>query len=73
MEFTGHFQPDSPTSGGQTTDLIPTTGGMLKFKSVVGNQSVEYVALLDDVGTSIVGGYLSRYPDDLGHFWLSRF
>jgi hypothetical protein len=73
MDFTGHFQPDSPTSGGQTTDPIPTTGGMLKFKSVVGNQSIEYVALLDDVGTSIVGGYVSRDPDDLGHFWLRRF
>jgi hypothetical protein len=39
----------------------------------VGNQSIEYVALLDDVGTSIVGGYVSRDPDDLGHFWLRRF
>ncbi len=47
MDFMGHFQPKSPTSGGQTTNAIPTGGGMLKFKSVVGDQVVEYAALVD--------------------------
>ena len=73
MEFRGHFQPESPASGGQTTNAIPTGSGMLKFKSVVGNQVVEYAALLDYGGTHIVGGYLSQNPDDRGNFWLSRF
>ena len=73
MEFTGHLQPESPTSGGQTNNAIPAGGGMLKFKGVVGNQVVEYAALLDDGGTNIVGGYLSRNPDDRGNFWLNRF
>jgi hypothetical protein len=73
MDFMGHFRPESPTSGGQTTNSIPTEGGMLKLKSVVGNQVLEYAALLDDGGTNIVGGHLSRNPDDRGHFWLSRF
>ena len=61
MEFRGHFQPESPASGGQTTNAIPTEGGMLKFKSVVGNQVVEYAALLDHGGTHIVGAlYLTK-------------
>lgn len=73
MDFTGHFQPDSTTSGGQTTNPIPSGGGMLKFKGVVGDQVVEYAALLDDGGTNLVGCYLSRNPDDRGHFWLRRY
>jgi hypothetical protein len=73
MDFVGRFQPESPTTGGQTTNAIPTGGGMLKFKGVVGNQVVEYAALMDDGGRTIVGGYLSRDPDDIGHFWLSLF
>jgi hypothetical protein len=73
MDFMGHFRPDSPTSGGQTNNSIPSGGGMLKFKSVMGNQVVEYAALLDERVTNIVGGYLSRDPDDSGHFWLTHF
>ena len=46
---------------------------MLKLKSVVGNQFVKYAALLDEGGTDIVGGYLSRDPDDRGHFRLRRY
>jgi hypothetical protein len=56
MDFLGHFRPESPTSRGQTTSAIPSGGGMLKFKGVVGNQVVEYVALIDDDGRNIVGG-----------------
>jgi hypothetical protein len=73
MDFMGHFRPDSPSSGGQTTNSIPSGGGMLKFKSVVGNQVVEYAALIDDHATNIVGGYLSQGPDDRGHFWLTHY
>ena len=73
MDFIGHFRPESPTSGGQTTNSLPLGGGMLKFKSVVGNQVVEYAALIDERGTNIVGGYLSRNPEDIGNFSLNRF
>ncbi len=73
MDFMGHFRPESPVSGGQTSNAIPSGGGMLKFKSVVGNQVVEYAALVDEHATNIVGGYLSRDPDDRGHFWLRHF
>jgi hypothetical protein len=73
MDFIGHFRPDSPASGGQTTNAIPSGGGMLKFKGVVGKQVVEYAALLDDSRTLIVGSYLSREPDDYGHFWLRLY
>jgi hypothetical protein len=73
IDFMGHFRPESPTSGGRTTKPIPTGGGMLKFKGVVGNQFVEYAALIDELGTNIVGGYPSRDPDDSGHFWLRHY
>ena len=73
MDFMGHFRPESPTAGGHTTSAIPTGGGILTIKSVVGNQVVEYAALLDERGANIVGGYLSRNPDDSGHLWLKRF
>ena len=73
MDFMGHFRPESPTSGAQTTNAIPSGGGMLEFKSVVGNQVVEYASLIDERGSNIVGGYLSRNPDDNGTFSLSHF
>ena len=47
-------------------------GGMLKFKGIVGNQVVEYAALLDDTRTVIIGSFLSRWPDDYGHFCLNQ-
>ena len=68
MDFTGHFRPESPTSGGQTTNSIPSGGGKLKFKSVVGNQVVEYAALIDERVTSVVGGYLSQTPTTAATF-----
>jgi hypothetical protein len=70
MDFTGHFEPGSPSSGGQTTNAIPSGGGIMKFKGKAGNQVVEYAALLDDARSVLVGSYLSRGPDDYGHFWL---
>jgi hypothetical protein len=73
MDFAGQFRPESPASGGRTTSAIPSGGRMLMFKGIVGNQVVEYAALVDDVGRNIVGGYLSQDPDDRGNFWLSRF
>jgi hypothetical protein len=73
MDFTGHFRPESPASGGQTTNAIPSGGGILKFKGIVGNQVVEYAALFDDSRTVIFGSYLSRSPDDYGHFQLSLY
>ena len=70
MDFSGLFTPDSPVSNGQSTNRIPG-GGMLKFKGVAGDQTVEYTALIDKSGTDIVGGYLSTAPDDYGWFEIS--
>jgi hypothetical protein len=72
MDFAGRYSPASPSSGGKSTNAIPG-GGMLKFKGVVGNQSVEYAALVDESRTRIVGGYLSRDPDDYGHFFIKYY
>jgi hypothetical protein len=72
MDFMGHFHPGSPASGGQTTNSIPA-GGYLKFKGVAGRQEVDYTALLDDSRSIIIGSYLSRWPDDYGHFEIDRY
>ena len=68
----GPFPPGSPASGGQTTNAIPA-GGFLKFKGVAGRQEVDYAALLDDSRSIIIGSYLSRWPDDYGHFEIDRY
>jgi hypothetical protein len=68
MDFTGHFDPDAPGSAGQSTNTIPSGGGKLKFKGVIGNQVVEYVALINASRSQIVGGYLSQLPNDYGCF-----
>lgn len=73
MDFMGHFRPESPASGGQTTKAIPSGGGLLKFKGVAGNQEVDYAALLDDARTVIIGSYLSRWPDDYGQFLITYY
>jgi hypothetical protein len=73
MDFTGHFSPDTPMSTGQSANEIPGVGGKLKFKGVIGNQVVEYVALLDPTRTRIVGGYLSSSPYDYGHFSIHYY
>lgn len=73
MDFTGHFSPDAPASTGQSSNRIPGGGGKLKFKGTAGNQVVEYVALIDPSHTRIVGGYLSRAPDDYGFFAIRYY
>ena len=72
MDFLGHFRPGSPSSGGRTSNTIPA-GGFLKFKGVAGRQEVEYAALLDDSRSTIIGSYLSRWPEDSGHFEIDRY
>jgi hypothetical protein len=72
MDFQGLFNPDSPTSGGRSTNTIPGGGGKLKFKGAVGNQVVEYVAIIDESRTRIVGGYLSSSPYDSGYFHITN-
>jgi len=71
MEFTGHFNPDAPVSAGKSTNEIPG-GGKLKFKGIVGNQVVDYAALIDEKRRVVTGGYLSRSPGDYGSFWVER-
>jgi hypothetical protein len=73
MDFTGHFSPDAPASSGQSTNAIPGGGGKLKFTGTAGNQVVEYVAMIDPSRTRIVGGYLSRTPDDYGFFAIRHY
>ena len=71
MDFQGHFSPESPISAGRTGNAIPGGGGKLKFKGTVGKQVVEYVAILDNSRTRIVGGYLSDSPPDFGYFHIT--
>jgi hypothetical protein len=68
MDFAGNFSPDTPDTGGKSTNTIPGGGGKLKFKGVAGNQVVEYAALIDPSRTRMVGGYLSQRPYDYGYF-----
>jgi hypothetical protein len=67
MDFTGNLSTDSSTSGGQTSKPIP---GKLSFKGKIGDQTVDYVAIVNENRTRIVGGYLSRQPNDYGVFWI---
>jgi hypothetical protein len=73
MDFTGRFTPDAPTSAGQNQNVIPGSGGKLKFEGVVDDQRVEYTALLNKSRTKIVGGYLSSGPYDYGFFVVSYY
>ena len=73
MDFTGHFSPDAPASGGKSAPTAPEGGGKLKFKGVAGNQVVEYVALINSSRTRVVGGYLSRSPNDYGVFAIRYY
>ena len=74
MDFKGRFTPDNPSSSGQNSNEIPGAGGgMLKFKGVAGNQVVEYAALINPRQTRIVGGYLSKSPDDYGSFSIRYY
>ena len=72
MDFQGLFSPDSPASAGHSTNPIPGGGGKLKFKGTVGNQVVEYVAIMDESRTRIVGGYFSTSPYDSGYFHITK-
>jgi hypothetical protein len=72
MDFAGRYSPASPSPAGRSTNAIPA-GGILKLKGVAGHQSVEYAALVDESRTRIVGGYLSRDPDDYGHFFIKYY
>ena len=71
MDFSARFSPNSPAAAGRTENAIPTGGGFLKFKAIMGNQVVEYSALVDGSQRSIAGGYLSASPNDLGTFHIS--
>jgi hypothetical protein len=72
MDLSGRYSPGASTSAGQSTNPIPS-GGLLKFKGIAGRQVVEYSALVDESRTRIVGGYLSREPDDYGYFFIRYY
>ena len=85
MDFAGNFNPDEAASSGQSSNPIPNgggggsgslsfkKGGKLSFRGVVGDQVVEYVAVVDSTRTRIVGGYLSRSPRDYGFFSIRYY
>jgi hypothetical protein len=74
MDFVGHFSPDNPASTGQSTNRIPGGGGgKLKFKAKIGDQVVDYVAIIQDSHSRIAGSYLSQAPHDYGFFWISYY
>jgi len=67
MDFTGRLSTGSSSAGGQTEAPIP---GKLSFKGMIGNQTIDYVAIVDDGRQRIAGSYLSRNPNDHGLFSL---
>lgn len=77
MDFHGRFSPEAASTAGETDNRIPGYkdgfGGKLSFKATAGNQTVEYTALRDDAGTRIIGAYLSRSPNDYGHFRVESY
>jgi hypothetical protein len=75
MDFTGYFRPDASSSSGKTTVVSPKKEekvGELKFKGRAGDQTVDYVALVNKERDLVVGGYLSLSPDDYGSFSISH-
>lgn len=78
MDFQGRFDPDQKSSSGGSTNEIPGNGsggkgGKFTFKAVAGNQTVEYVAILDDHRSAINGGFVSQSPSDHGRFWIRYY
>lgn len=69
MDFTGRLSTGSSSTGGQTEAPIP---GKLSFKGMIGKQTIDYVAIVNDGRQRIVGSYLSRDPGDHGLFSLRR-
>lgn len=72
MQFVGNFSPDTSTSSGATQNEISGSRGKLKFKAVADNQVVDYVAMMDDSGTRIIGSYVSQSPSDIGFFFIQE-
>lgn len=73
MDFRGRFDPATHSSDGNTTNRIDNGdkgGGKFTFKATVGNQTVDYVAIMNDRRTAIDGGFVSDRPADHGVFWI---
>ncbi len=45
----------------------------MKFKAVLGDQVVDYVAIIDESRTRIAGSYQSQAPYDYGFFWIKYY
>jgi len=73
MEFVGNFSPETSTSSGASENEIPGSRGKLKFKATAGNQVVDYVAMMDESGTRIIGSYISQSPSDIGYFFIQNY
>ena len=73
MDFVGNFSPDTPATAGKSTNRIPGGGGKLKFKATLGDQVVDYVAIIDESHTRIAGSYQSQAPYDYGFFWIRYY
>ncbi|MFK7778664.1 MAG: hypothetical protein QM501_11220 [Gimesia sp.] len=73
MEFVGNFSPETSTSSGVAENEIPGSRGKLMFKATAGNQVVDYVAMMDESGTRIIGSYVSQSPSDIGYFFIQNY
>ena len=71
MTFTGYFPSKGVVSQGAAS-AVPVL--KLTSKGVPGSlvQTIEYVGLADRMTTTIVGGYVSVKPDDVGGFSITR-
>lgn len=79
MEFQGEYSPDTATTGGTTPsepgearDFFPKKAGKLRFSGTAGDQVVEYVGIIDDFGSQIIGSYVSKSPPDIGFFHIGK-
>lgn len=76
MDFRGRLDPATRSSGGVTTNPIDgggKGGGKFTFKATAGNQTVDYVAIMNDRRNAIDGGFVSEQPTDHGVFWIRYY
>ena len=73
MDFVGNLSPEMSTSSGASKNEIHGSRGKLKFKAKAGNQVVDYVAIMDESGSRIIGSYVSQSPSDIGFLFIQNY